>query len=62
MKDFDNLNIDTLANYADIRGQEIDKELEDLIKDDPELRDLVTEDVKEKKSKMRVSDEDDCII
>ncbi len=62
MKDYDDLDIDTLANYFDIRGQEIDKELEDLIKEDPELGDLVTEDVIQKKSKRRVIDEDDCII
>jgi hypothetical protein len=62
IKDIDNLNIDTLANYADIRAQEVDKELENLIKDDPELRDLITEDFKESKTKKREIDEDDCII
>ena len=57
IKDIDNFDIEHIAKYANSKGEELDKELEDMINEDPELRDLMKESPK--KGKKKIINEDD---
>lgn len=60
-----NLNLDDfdeekLMNYGNQKNKELDKELEDFINDDPELREMMSPNVNKKKKKKTIN-EDDCM-
>jgi hypothetical protein len=58
----DDLDIDKLANDANKKREEMDKELEDFINDDPELRVLMSDVIStnKKSKKKKQINEDDC--
>jgi hypothetical protein len=57
----DEMDIDKIANYANKKGNEMDKELEDFINDDPELRAMMSSEINSniKSKKKKIIDEED---